>query len=185
LLVINFATDSFPALAMAFEAGERDVMRQPPRRRDEPFITRTMWTHIAVQSLVATVVIMGVYYYCLQVANTDLAIARAAAFMTYISQKLYRAFTARSLTRSLWEIGLLRNPWTLGAVAISLTIALFFVYVPVVNAAVGMTALNAWMLLVAAIAGLVPPIAEEITKPFLRRGRSRAATTISALAGRS
>ena len=168
LLVINFATDSFPALAMAFEAGEKNVMLRKPRRRGEPFINRVMWIHIGVQTVVATVVIMGVYYYCLRVINVELEMARSAAFMTYISQKLYRAFTARSLTQNVWEIGFLANKYSLAAVAVSLSIALFFVYVPVVNEAVGMTALQANLLLIGAVVGLLPPITEEITKFFLK-----------------
>lgn len=172
LLVINFATDSFPALAMAFEAGEWDVMQRKPRQRSDPFITRPMWIHIAVQTIVATVVIMGVYYYCLRIEQTSLEIARAAAFMTYISQKLYRAFTARSLTRNIWEIGFFTNRWTIGAVVISLTIALFFVYAPVVNQAMGMAALNGGLLLLIALVGLIPPLAEEITKLFLKRAET-------------
>lgn len=181
LLVINFATDSFPALAMAFEPGEKDVMLQKPRDRDAPFINRVMWIHIAVQTLAATVVIMLVYYYVyknyfpsLIPADADLtAFARSAAFMTYIFQKLYRAFTARSLTKNVWEIGVFTNRWSIGAVALSLSIALFFVYMPVVNSAMGLAALPIQMILITMAAGLVPPVAEEITKLFLRSGQTR------------
>lgn len=175
LLVINFATDSFPALAMAFEPGENDVMRRPPRRRGVPFIDRTMWVHIGVQTVVATVVIMAVYWYFYPASVTNspeaalgLAMARSAAFMTYIFQKLYRAFTARSLTRGLMEIGVFRNPWTVGAVAISMSIALLAVYVPVVNESLGLAPLSLNHLGICALAGLLPPIAEELTKPFVR-----------------
>ncbi|NJN66870.1 MAG: cation-transporting P-type ATPase [Chloroflexaceae bacterium] len=173
LLVINFATDSFPALAMAFEAGEKDVMQRPPRRRGEPFIGRTMWIHIGVQTVVATAIIMGVYAYCLNGVGASLEMARAAAFMTYIFQKLYRAFTARSMTSNIWEIGLFRNRWTLGAVAISMSIALFFVYMPVVNEAVGMTTLSLSFFPLMMVVGLLAPLAEELTKLYLKREKQQ------------
>jgi Ca2+-transporting ATPase len=169
LLVINFATDSFPALAMAFEPGEEDVMQQRPRRRDEPFISRIMWIHIAVQTIAATVIIMGVYYYLYSVVGVSLEVARSAAFMTYIFQKLYRAFTARSMTRNVWEIGLFSNRHSLGAVAISLTIALVFVYVPGINNLVGLAPLGLDILMPIMVVGLLPPVVEEITKLFLKR----------------
>jgi Ca2+-transporting ATPase len=179
LLIINFATDSFPALAMAFEAGEKDVMEQAPRRREVPFITKVMWIHIGVQTLAATVIIVGVYYWVLQTLGYFgdaeaaqkaewLAIARSAAFMTYISQKLYRAFTARSMLQNLWTIGVFNNPWTPPAVMTSLAIALFFVYVPVINTAMGLAPLDAKHILIVAVVGLVCPIVEELTKLFLR-----------------
>ena len=101
--------------------------------------------------------------------GTPLDVARAAAFMTYIFQKLYRAFTARSLTEHVWTIGLLRNRWTMGAVGISLAIALFFVYVPIANTAVGMAGLNLSQMVIPLGIGLIAPVAEEITKVFLPR----------------
>ncbi|MFM9963711.1 MAG: cation-translocating P-type ATPase [Planctomycetaceae bacterium] len=184
LLVINFATDSFPALAMSFEAGEHNVMSKLPRKRDMPFINRVMWGHIWVQTLVATIVIMGVYYYALSqvpayfsdrksLSKEALAglleTARSAAFMTYIWQKLFRGFTARSMTRSLFEIGPFRNHWSIGAVLLSLAISLFFVYVPGVNKAMGLAALDGTMMAITCLVGLIPPIVEEISKPFLRK----------------
>lgn len=183
LLVINFATDSFPALAMSFEAGEQNVMTKMPRKREMPFINRVMWGHIWIQTIVATVVIMGVYYYALRVAgyfdlatplkgkelDDLLAMPRAAAFMTYIWQKLFRGFTARSMTRSLFSIGPFTNHWSIGAVLLSLAISLFFVYVPGVNTAMGLAALDGTMMAITCLVGLIPPIVEEISKPFLRK----------------
>jgi Ca2+-transporting ATPase len=171
LLVINFATDSFPALAMAFEPGESDVMKKPPRERGTPFINRVMWTHIGVQTVAATFIIMGVYYYCLEVVGTSLEVARSAAFMTYIFQKLYRAFTARSMTKNIWEIGLFRNLYSVGAVVISFSIALFCVVVPGVNTAMGLAVPAGSLWLLAALIGFVAPIAEELTKLYLKQSK--------------
>lgn len=98
-----------------------------------------------------------------------LATARSAAFMTYIWQKLFRGFTARSMTRSLFEIGVFTNKWTLGAVALSMAISLFFVYMPGVNTAMGLAPLDISMMLTACLVGLIPPIVEEFSKPFLRK----------------
>ncbi len=168
LLVINFATDSFPALAMAFEPGEKDVMLQPPRQRGLPFINREMWMHITVQSVVATIAIIAVYGYLLKVVGVPADVARSAAFMTYIFQKLIRAFTARSMTRQIWEIGFFANRWSIGAVAISLSIALISVYTPILNASMGLAFLPMnWLLLCLAV-GFAPPITEEVTKAYLK-----------------
>ena len=84
-------------------------------------------------------------------------------------QKLYRAFTARSMTESVFKIGVFSNPWTPAAVCVSLAIGLFFVYVPGVDTAVGMAPLPLGWMGLTAVVGLVCPIAEEITKKFLRK----------------
>ena len=43
ILWLNLVTDSFPALALGFEPGDVDAMKQPPRPPEEPLLTRKRW----------------------------------------------------------------------------------------------------------------------------------------------
>ena len=40
ILWLNLVTDTFPALALAMEPGNPDVMRRPPRHPDEALLSR-------------------------------------------------------------------------------------------------------------------------------------------------
>ena len=40
ILYVNLATDGLPALALAVDPPERDLMRRPPRDRDAGIFTR-------------------------------------------------------------------------------------------------------------------------------------------------
>ena len=42
LLWINLVTDGAPALALGIDPGDPGLMKEPPRRRDEGVITRSM-----------------------------------------------------------------------------------------------------------------------------------------------
>jgi Ca2+-transporting ATPase len=87
-------------------------------------------------------------------------------FLAYLAQKLYRAFTARSFTKSIFEIGFFSNKITVYSVFGSLLIAGILAW-PLAEF-VGMKAVNlADFGLVAAVA-LIIPIVEEIFK-FVRR----------------
>lgn len=51
LLWLNLVTDSFPALALGQEKGERDIMREKPRDRQEKIINRDMIWAIITQAV--------------------------------------------------------------------------------------------------------------------------------------
>ncbi|PJF24693.1 MAG: ATPase, partial [Phototrophicales bacterium] len=51
LLWLNLITDGAPALALAVEKGDPDIMQQKPRAKDEPIINRSMALGITIQTI--------------------------------------------------------------------------------------------------------------------------------------
>ena len=54
LLWLNLLTDGAPALALAMEKGDPDVMKRPPRPKHEPIINRSMQVGIVIQTITQT-----------------------------------------------------------------------------------------------------------------------------------
>jgi magnesium-transporting ATPase (P-type) len=48
LLWLNVVTNGLQDVALAFEPGEKGVLDRPPRRRDEPVVSRLLWERTAV-----------------------------------------------------------------------------------------------------------------------------------------
>jgi Ca2+-transporting ATPase len=177
LLVINLLGDSWLSIALATEKAEKDVMRQPPRPADEPVITRWMWFSIGLQSVVATIVMLIAFalardYLTAQGADltapASLAIQQTAIFVAFMTQKVIRsAFTARSLTDNIWQIGFFTNRWSLIAAVITIGIALLAIYV----LPVGMTPLDSSLIPPLLALGLIPPVVEEVVKVVRRAVR--------------
>ncbi|MDZ4762899.1 MAG: cation-transporting P-type ATPase [Chloroflexota bacterium] len=176
LLVINLLGDSWLSIALATEKSEKDVMRKPPRPADEPVITRWMWFSIGLQSAVATVVMLIAFALARDYVLTNaisgeqaLAIQQTAIFVAFMTQKIIRsAFTARSLSENIWQIGFFTNKWSLIAAGITIGIALLAIYV----LPVGMTPLDSSLIPPLLALGLIPPIVEEVVK-VIRRAVSR------------
>jgi Ca2+-transporting ATPase len=61
LLWLNLITDGAPALALAMEKGDPDVMSWPPRPKDEPIINRSMRVGIIVQTFAQTGAVLGAF----------------------------------------------------------------------------------------------------------------------------
>ena len=59
ILYVNLATDGLPALALAVDPPEPDLMRRPPRGRDEGIFTRPVVALIAVGGAWSALVTLG------------------------------------------------------------------------------------------------------------------------------
>lgn len=173
LLVINLLGDSWLSIALATEKEEKNVMNQPPRKSDEAVITRYMWWSIGLQSVLVTILMaivfyfMGEYVKTLRVDDeTRLAIQRTSIFILFMTQKILRsAFTARSLSFNIWEIGFFSNKWSLIAAAVTVGISVAAIYV----LDIGMVPVETELLPYLFALGFIPPIVEELVK-LARRG---------------
>lgn len=192
LLWLNLVTDGAPALALAMEKGDPDVMERPPRPKNEPIISRSMGVGLIVQTIMQTAVVLlafglGLIWHLrsgdVLPAGTnpirflleydwrgvDVQTAETMAFVTLSLVELFRAYTVRSERASLFQIGPFSNVWMQWAVMLSLfllfTVCLVPFLQPIFNT--HFLAPREW----GVVFGLavLPAIAEEITKFFLRR----------------
>ncbi len=198
LLWLNLITDGAPALALAMEKGEPDVMERPPRPKHEPIINRTMGIGLVVQTVIQTSVVLlafglGLLWHLrsgdlLPVGvnplrflleynwrGLDVQTAETMAFVTLSLVELFRAYTVRSEKASLFQIGVFSNIWMQRAVGLSILLLLAVCAIPFLQPIFNthFLSLREW----AVVLGLsvLPAIAEEITKFFLRRAAQSAA----------
>ncbi|MEO6004676.1 MAG: cation-translocating P-type ATPase [Opitutus sp.] len=117
LLWINLVTDGLPALCLAADPIDADVMKRRPRPRTErltnPRFIRTM---LLTGGLTAGVA-FAVFWHGLKTGTT--AEARTAAFAVLVFAELLRSFGARSATKPLWSIAPFLNRHLLTVVALS------------------------------------------------------------------
>jgi Ca2+-transporting ATPase len=163
LLWLNLITDGAPALALAAEKGDPDIMNHPPRPTREPIINRYMRTGIFVQTLAITLVTLAAYRIG-QSSNLPAEFANTMAFVTLSCSELLRAFTARSEYYPLLKIGPLKNRWMNLAVVSSLAMIMAVVYLPFLQAVFKTQPLGwaQWSELLPLL--ILPSLAAEFTK---------------------
>jgi Ca2+-transporting ATPase len=193
LLWLNLITDGAPALALAMEKGDPDVMEQPPRPKDEPIVNRTMKIGIAVQTVAQTGAVLGAfvlgllwhlregdhvpegenalaYLLAYDWRGIDVQSAETMAFVTLSLCELLRANTVRSERASLFELGVFSNRYMLLAVGVSLALLFTVVAVPWLQPMFNTHFLSTTEWAVVFGFALIPAVSEEVTKWFLRRG---------------
>jgi Ca2+-transporting ATPase len=119
ILWLNIVTDTFPALALAIEPADRDVMRRRPREPDEAIFSAGFVRAITFYALLITGVTLAAFWIALE-PNDGTASARAVtmSFMTLALAQTFHLGNARSKEHVLTMRQALSNPVAVGAVAL-------------------------------------------------------------------
>jgi Ca2+-transporting ATPase len=97
ILWINLVTDTALVIPIGLEPAERDVMKQPPRRPDQPILDNYMIIRILLVGVIMASSAITVFAIFLQNYSEDYA--RTVAFMVLVAMQWANAFNARSDTQ--------------------------------------------------------------------------------------
>ncbi len=132
ILWINMTTAVLLGLMLAFEPGEKDVMKFPPRHPDAPILSGILITRILFVSALMLAAVFSIFMW--QKANGyPIEEARTVAVNLFIMIELTYLFNCRSLTKSMFTIGLFTNPWVLVGSGSMIVLQLLFTYTPFMN----------------------------------------------------
>ncbi len=173
LLWLNLVTDGAPALALATEKGDPDIMDHQPRPKSEPIINRFMQLGILIQTIAITGVTLAAYFLGLNLHPEQPEFAEAMAFVTLSLSELVRAYTARSEYYPLLKIGIFTNRNMNLAVLFSAVLIFAVIYVPFFNPIFNTVPLGwqQWEVLLPLL--LVPSLAAELVKWINQRIKKR------------
>jgi P-type Ca2+ transporter type 2C len=101
LLWINLIMDTLAALALSLEPPRDDVMKEPPKKRTDSFITRDMLESVLVMGSYFTVIVLamqafGSYLGVKPTADNAKQIS-SIIFATYVFLQVFNLFNARSV----------------------------------------------------------------------------------------
>jgi Ca2+-transporting ATPase len=133
LLYINLATDGLPAIAIGFSPPDPDLMKRPPRPKDESVFTKEV-TRLIVMALVVQTpaLILGF----MTGLSEGLVAARSRLFLMFIGIELAIALDCRSLTHSILEVR--PHKWVIFAVIWETVLITTLILIPATRSALGM-----------------------------------------------
>jgi Ca2+-transporting ATPase len=170
ILWVNLVTDGLPALALATDPIDQDVLTHPPRRPEAQLLDWNGLKRIAgIGCLTASVTLMAFAYGWY--IDGSLAHARNAAFSVLVTEELLRAFSARSHVKTIWQVGLFSNLRLCVIVVASFALQLAIQQLPALQTLFG-TAPVSWRQWLAWLAlGAVPLTVLELRKVLQRSGQ--------------
>lgn len=130
ILWINLVTDGLPALALANEKGEMDIMKRPPRKSDESFFADGVGYHIVWVGLLMAGVTLATQAYAL---HNEIAHWQTMVFTVLSFAQLGHVLAVRSDRTFLYQQGLFSNSLLFLSVLFTFCLQLGVIYIPLLN----------------------------------------------------
>jgi len=168
ILYVNLATDGLPALALAVDPSEVDLMRRKPRNPRVGIFTRPVVAMLLAAGAWSGIVNLTLFTFGIA-AGRRLQDVMALTFVTLVLIQFFNAYNCRSDRLSAFNRPL-ANRWLNIAVAWELALMIAIVYVPFLQRAFGTFSFSAidWLMTIALAFSIVPVL--ETVKWMARRG---------------
>ncbi len=165
LLMINLVTDSFPAIALGMEKGEKDVMKRKPQQKDESLFAH----HGAIKVLAMGAMFAILTLIAFIIGNqVSLSGGRTVAFIVLSLSQVFHAFNMRS-NYSLFSIGVFTNLSLNKAAIVSTLIIIIITLISPLATAFGMIILPFYYYIIALALTVVPLFVMEGAKLIAKK----------------
>jgi Ca2+-transporting ATPase len=123
ILWVNLLTDGLPGLALGLDPFDKDIMKNPPRNRDENIISKDVIQNILiVSSVMGTGTLLMFYGYGVESVK-----AKSIAFTTLVMFQLFNVLTYRAKN---FKIDIKTSKYLIGSVVISILMQFAVLYTP-------------------------------------------------------
>lgn len=141
ILWINLVTDSLPALALAVDPAEKDIMERKPLKSGKGIFTKGMTWRIIYQGVMIGLLTLAAFIIGLGTKDVPIIeglseqevrveIGQTMAFMVLAFSELVHVFNVRNNKKSLFKTGIFNNLVLIGAIAASACLMLVILLVP-------------------------------------------------------
>lgn len=169
LLWINLVTNGLQDVALAFEPGEKDIIKRKPRSTKEGIMSGIM---VRRSIIVGILISVGVVYNFSSALSDGSSVehARTIAMTTMVIFQFFHAWNSRSETQSIFRLNPLGNPFLFYSMIAASLAQIAVIYVPALQWVFRTDTLSGgeWLHIVAVAISVI--VAVEIDK-FLQRCR--------------
>lgn len=173
LLWLNLVTDGIQDIALAFETGDKNVMKKKPRKASDGLFDRLLISEITLIGLIMGIIVFGLWIYLIDVKHLDLITARSYTLLLMVFIQNLHCFNCRSETTSIFKKPLKENKMLLYSIIAVLLIQLFVVENSFLSNFLDTKALPLSHVIYLFILALPITIASEIFKYFERQKQRR------------
>ncbi|MDD5127179.1 MAG: cation-translocating P-type ATPase [Dehalococcoidales bacterium] len=181
LLWVNLTTDGLPALALAVDPADPDIMDQPPRDPKSSIFSKNVLTVIIAIGVVMFATMLPMFIWKLteyggswrDPNNPMIPEAQTMVLCTLVLFELFVTFACRSDIHSVFHLGFFKNKWLVLANLSSLAMLMAVLYIPFLQGPFRVVPMAAEDWLFIAPISLSGFVTVEIVKFIFRRNNRR------------
>jgi len=168
ILYVNLATDGLPALALAVDPAEKDLMKRKPRNQKSGIFTRPVVALMLAGGLWSTIVNLGLFVWAMNSGRSQ-AEAMTMTFVSLVLIQFFKAYNFRSDRNSVLDKPF-ANKWLNRAIVWEIALLLLIIYLPALHEAFSTFALTMqdWLIILGLSLTVSPVL--EMVKWMERRG---------------
>ncbi|PIT87029.1 MAG: hypothetical protein COU31_05075 [Candidatus Magasanikbacteria bacterium CG10_big_fil_rev_8_21_14_0_10_40_10] len=167
ILWVNFFTDSFPAIAFAFEKDE-DGLSHKPNGKNMILFNPLMKFLILVIGIFTSALLFVVYLILLRL-GFDPTTVKTFIFGAFGTYTLILAFSVKNLEKNIFSYSFFSNKYLTGAITLGLILMAMAIYMPSLQLLFGTVALSTKYVLGIVLVGILNIILIESAKWMFRR----------------
>lgn len=176
ILWINLVTDTFPALALAFDPANKDIMDRKPVKRNEGIFTKGRTFRIIYQGLMIGLLTLAAYLIGLGTTHTaidgltleqtKIEVGQTMAFIVLAFSELIHVFNIRDNKNSIFKTGILGNGVLILAILASALLMVVILFIPQLRTIFSIPILPSDNIIETIVLVLAPIVIVEIMKLF-------------------
>ena len=140
ILWINLVTDSLPALALAFDPANSDIMQRKPIKPGKGIFTKGMTWRVVYQGIMIGGLTLAAFMIglattkepigTLTLDQSKIEVGQTMAFVTLALSELVHVFNVRDNKKSIFKTGIFNNMKLIGAIIISAVLMFVILLIP-------------------------------------------------------
>jgi Ca2+-transporting ATPase len=166
ILWLNLVVDVLPAMSLAWEPAEADIMKRRPRNPEQAIVTKGFLFKVLGNGALIGLGSLLVFIYGLESGYTE-ETARTMAFSTMAFGQLFHIFNVRGKNSFGLDKSVFKNPYLIGALLISFALQVVAVYSPFLNRVMGTEPLNLYKWFIIIAGSVIPTLIIQIFR-FLK-----------------
>lgn len=165
ILWINILMDGPPAQSLGVEPVGHEVMKKPPRKRDEKILTYKLFKRV-FQSAVC-IIIGTLFIFVKEMVDGEITKRDTTmTFTCFVFFDMFNAVACRHTTKSIFEVGFFNNKMFNYAVGLSILGQMCAIYLPFAQSIFNTEALSLYDLLFLLVISSSVFIADEVRKHY-------------------
>lgn len=137
ILFLNLLIDIGPAIALAYEEAEDDVMSHPPRNPENGLVNRKFLSQIITSGIFIGLGAFGIFFAFYNFSDFSLEYAQTVTFSYMAIAQLMHIFNVRKFKSFGLDKSFFKNKLLVGAMALGVVLQLIAVYTPFMNNVLG------------------------------------------------
>ncbi len=182
ILWVNLITDSFPALSLGADPGDKDIMKEKPRDPKQSLFKNNALPMILNGILIGVISLAGFIIgikihsgdtnilplYPAHLTEEALMYGQTMAFIILSVSQLVHSLNMRHNVKSIFQIGLFSNKYLIYSIILGLVLQIGVVSIPFLQTTFSVVFLTLTDWIIVFLLSLLPLVCTEIVKVFIR-----------------